>query len=212
MTVADWWADQRQASVAYLIEENRSLRAHLRGRIRLTDNERRRLAVLGQGLGRRRLGQAATIVTPDTILRWHRQLIARKWTYATRPGRRGVLAEIRRLVVRMAEENPTWGSTRIQGALKNVGHRVGRSTIARILKGARAAAGTGAVDLVADMSSRAVGRDRRRRFLHDRGLDLARLGHVRQGVGDRSLHHAASRSSGRRGIQVSDSGATSVDR
>jgi hypothetical protein len=51
-----------------------------------------------------------------------------------RSGRHGVLAEIRRLVVRMAEENPTWGYTRIQGALKNVGHRVGRSTIASILK------------------------------------------------------------------------------
>jgi putative transposase len=62
-------------------------------------------------------------------------LIARKWTYARgRSGRSGVLAEIRRLVVRMAEENPTWGYTRIRGALKNVGHRVGRSTIARILK------------------------------------------------------------------------------
>ena len=134
MAVAGWWADQRQASFAYLIEENRILRAHLRGRIRLTDDERRRLAVLGHRLGRRRLSQVAMIVTPDTILRWHRQLIARKWTYATRPGRRGVLAEIRRLVVRMAEENPTWGYTRIQGALKNVGHRVGRSTIARILK------------------------------------------------------------------------------
>jgi hypothetical protein len=57
-------------------------------------------------------------------------------TYATRPGRRGVLAEIRRLVVRMAGENPTWGYTRIQGALKNVGHRVGRSTIARMLEAA----------------------------------------------------------------------------
>jgi hypothetical protein len=134
MAVAGWWADQRQASVAYLIEENHILRAHLRGRIRLTDDERRRLAALGHGLGRRRLGQVATIVTPDTILRWHRQLIARKWTYATRLGRRGVPAEIRRLVVRMAEENPTWGYTRIQGALKHVGHRVGRSTIARILK------------------------------------------------------------------------------
>src|SRR5476649_1699844 len=75
------------------------------------------------------------IVTPDTILRWHRQLIARKWTYAKRQGgRAGVLVEIRRLAVRMAEENSTWGYTRIQGALKNVGHRVGRSTIARILK------------------------------------------------------------------------------
>ena len=79
--------------------------------------------------------QIATIVTPDTILRWHRQLIVRKWTYPnTRSGRHGVLAEIRRLVVRMADENPTWGYTRIQGALQNVGHRVGRSTIARILK------------------------------------------------------------------------------
>ena len=76
----------------------------------------------------------ATIATPDTLLRWHRQLIARKGTYATRAGKRGVLAEIRRLVVRMAEENPSWGYTRIQGALKNIGHRVGRSTIARILK------------------------------------------------------------------------------
>jgi transposase len=134
MAVAGWWADQRQEAVAYLVEENRVLRAQLRGRIRLNDEERRRLAVHGYRLGRRRLGQVATIVTPDTILRWHRQLIARKWTYATRPRRRGVLAEIRRLVIRMAEENPTWGYTRIQGALKNVGHRVGRSTIARILK------------------------------------------------------------------------------
>jgi transposase InsO family protein len=65
-----------------------------------------------------------------------RQLIARKWTYGRKAGRRGVLLEIRRLVVRMAEENPTWGYTRIQGALKNVGHRVGRSTIRRILKAA----------------------------------------------------------------------------
>ena len=134
MAVAGWWAEQRQEAVAYLVEENRILRAHLCGRIRLTDEERRRLAGHGHRLGRRRLGQVATIVTPDTILRWHRHLIARKWTYATRPRRRGVLAEIRRLVIRMAEENPTWGYTRIHGALKNVGHCVGRSTIARILK------------------------------------------------------------------------------
>src|SRR5204863_9690522 len=58
-----------------------------------------------------------------------------KWTYATRRvGRRGVVAEIRQLVGRMAEENPTWGYTRIQGALKKLGHRIGRSTIARIIK------------------------------------------------------------------------------
>src|ERR1700674_4859634 len=130
------WLDQRpQRAVAYLIEENRILRGHVRGRIRLTDEERRRLAVHGHRLGRRRLRDVATIVTPDTILRWRRQLIARKWTYAKRRGGRpGVLAEIRRLVVRMAEENPTWGYTRIRGALKNVGHRVGGSTNPRVLK------------------------------------------------------------------------------
>jgi hypothetical protein len=131
------WLDRRQQeTVAYLVVENRVLRKQLQGRrLRLSDDERCRLAIRGHRLGRRVLRQIATIVTPDTILRWHRQLIARKWTY--REGRRvrpGVLAEIRRLVVRMAEKNPMWGYTRIRGALKNVGHRVGRSTIARILK------------------------------------------------------------------------------
>jgi putative transposase len=131
------WLDQRQQdAVAYLIEENRVLRGHLPGRLRLTDEERRRLAAHGHRLGRRRLHDLATVVTPDTILRWHRQLIARKWTYAKkRGGRAAVLAEIRRLVVRMAEENLTWGYTRIVGAHKNVGHRVSRASIARILKG-----------------------------------------------------------------------------
>ena len=68
------WLDERQHdAVAYLIEENRILRDHVRGRIRLTDAERRRLAVRGYRLGRRRLCDVATIVTPDTILRWHRR-------------------------------------------------------------------------------------------------------------------------------------------
>jgi putative transposase len=131
------WLDRQERDVLRcLVEENRVLRRQLRGRrLSLTDVDRCRLAVRAYGLGRRRLREIATIATPDTLLRWHRQLIARKWTYATRGAcRRGVLAEIRRLTVRMAAENPTWGYTRIQGALKNLGHRVGRSTIARILK------------------------------------------------------------------------------
>ena len=134
--LAGWWNDRQQDAVAYLIEENRLLRGQVRGRrLRLTEDERRRLAVRGYRVGRHGLRQVATIVTPDTILRWHRQLVARKWTYASgQASRRDVLAEIRQLVVRMAEENPTWGYTRIQGALKNLSHRVGRSTIARILK------------------------------------------------------------------------------
>ena len=81
------------------------------------------------------LREVATIVRPDPLLRWHRQLIARKWTHAKKtPVRRGVLPDIRQLVRRMAEENPRWGYTRIQGTLKNLGHRVGRSTIARTLR------------------------------------------------------------------------------
>jgi hypothetical protein len=78
----------------------------------------------------------ATIVTPDTILRWHRQLIARKWTHERRRvGRPGILKELEELTVRMGHENSRWGYTRIQGALCNLGHRVARSTIAKILKG-----------------------------------------------------------------------------
>jgi transposase InsO family protein len=131
------WLDRRERdTIAYLIEENRLLRRQVGGRrLRLTDDDRRRLAVRAYRLGRAVLRDVATIVTPDTLLRWHRQLVARKWTYARKgPSRGGVLAEIRHLVVRMAGENPTWGYTRIQGALKNLGHHVGRSAIARILK------------------------------------------------------------------------------
>ena len=134
--LASWVSREQQETIEYLREENRILKGQLRGRrLRLSDDERRRLAVFGQRLSRRILTRVATIVTPETILRWHRQLIARKWTYPTRrPGRPGVLKDIRRLVVRMAGENPGWGYTRIQGALRNLGHRVARSTIATILK------------------------------------------------------------------------------
>jgi transposase InsO family protein len=138
LTVLTGWLARREREVVvYLIEENRCLRRQLGGRrVRLTDDDRQRLAARAYHLGRRILREIATIATPDTLLRWHRQLIARKWTYIRKPGRRATVLEIRRLVVRMAEENPTWGYTRIQGALKNVGHRVGRSTIRRVLKAA----------------------------------------------------------------------------
>jgi hypothetical protein len=130
------WLHHEQADlIAFLREENRVLKVRLRGqRLRFEDDERRRLAELGHRLGRRLLAQVATVVTPDTILRWHRELVTRKWTYGdSRPSRRGLQAHLQVLVVRMATENPTWGYTRIQGALKNLGHRVGRSTVARIL-------------------------------------------------------------------------------
>jgi putative transposase len=131
-----WLECERGDVIAFLREENRVLKAQLgRHRLRFDDEQRRRIAVLGNRLGRRVLRDVATLVTPDTILRWHRELVAQKWTYPRqRPGRPNVERAIRRLVVRMATENPQWGYTRFQGALKNVGHRVARSTIASILR------------------------------------------------------------------------------
>jgi len=91
--------------------------------------------VRGKAIGRRALAEVASLVTPDAILRWHRQLIAEKWTHKRRtPGRPRIMEVITDLVVRMARENPRWGYTRIRGALRNIGHRVGRTTIANIVK------------------------------------------------------------------------------
>src|SRR3954464_12728728 len=101
LMVLTGWLDRRERhTVAYLIEENRLLRRQLGGRrLRLTDDDRRRLAVRAYRLGRAALREIATIATPDTLLRWHRQLITRKWTYAAKSRLRGVLLEIRQLVV-----------------------------------------------------------------------------------------------------------------
>ncbi len=133
VTLAGWVNRHQQHVIEYLVEENRVLKAQVKGRrLRLTDDQRRRLAAKGRRLV---LRQVATLVTPDTILRWHRQLIARKWTFTpNRPGRPGILREISSLILRMATDNPGWGYTRIQGALKNLGHGVARSTVAKVLK------------------------------------------------------------------------------
>ena len=108
---ADRLAERREReAIAYLIEENRLLRRQLgTRRLRLTDDDRRRLAARAYRVGRAALREIATIATPDTLLWWHRRLIARNGrTPKTRTARR--VLEIRRLVVRMAEENSTWGS------------------------------------------------------------------------------------------------------
>ena len=130
------WVNRHQAQVIeYLVEENRVLKEQIgKRRLRLTDDQRRRLAAKGRILGRRVLARVATIVTPDTILRWHTRLIAMKWTYASRRvGRPGMMKAIRALIVRMASDNSSWGYCRIQGELKKLDHRVARSTIARTL-------------------------------------------------------------------------------
>ena len=131
------WVNRHQAqAIEYLIEENRVLKEQLGGRrLRLTDDQRRRLAARGHALGRRLLMRVATIVTPDTIMRWHRRLIAAKWTYPNkRVGRPGIMKAIRALIVRMATDNSGWGYGRIEGELRKVNHRVARSTIAKTLR------------------------------------------------------------------------------
>ena len=137
IAVAGWMNQRQLQMIEYLREENRVLREQLgERRLRLTDNQRRRLAAKAKGLGRKLLAEVATIVTPETLLRWHQRLIAAKYDGSGKrgPGRPRTAAEIEQLVVQMAEENRDWGYRRIQGALSNLGHKLARSTIAEILE------------------------------------------------------------------------------
>src|SRR6266496_4048829 len=135
--LAGWVHRHQLIVIEFLQAENRLLKDRLRGkRIRFTDAERALLARKAKAMGRKALLELETIVSPDTLLRWHRRLIAEKWNFVHRrgPGRPGIMRRISDLIVRMARDNPGWGYTRIQGALGNLGHRVGRATIANVLK------------------------------------------------------------------------------
>src|SRR5216684_5244316 len=136
--VAGWIQRHQHQVITYLHEENRVLKAQLGGRrLRLTDTERRRLAALAHPLGRTRLQKVATLATPDTLLRWYQRLIAQKFDGSTQRqqlGRPRVAEEVEQLVIRMAEENPTWGYRRIQGALANLGDTIDTLTVRNILR------------------------------------------------------------------------------
>jgi putative transposase len=137
MAVAGWMNQRQESAIEYLHEENRVLRSQLGNqRVRFTDDQRRRLAAKASLLGRKRLAEVAKVVTPETLLKWHRKLIARKYDGGARrrPGRPTTKKEIEALVVRMAKENRDWGYLRIKGALSNLGHDLARTTIADMLK------------------------------------------------------------------------------
>uniref|UniRef100_Q028E4 Integrase, catalytic region n=1 Tax=Solibacter usitatus (strain Ellin6076) TaxID=234267 RepID=Q028E4_SOLUE len=121
----------------YLAAENRILRSHLSGRLRLSDPGRSTLAELGKRLGRKHLAEVACVAKPDTILPWYRRLIARKFDgskHRSYPGRPRVDPAVEALIIRIAQENSGWGYDRIAGALANLGHRASDQTIGNILK------------------------------------------------------------------------------
>ena len=121
----------------YLVTENRILRNQITGRLRLTDSERKTLADIGHKLGKQALAEVATIVKPNTILAWHRKLVAQKFDGSQQrqsPGRPTIDQELEALIVRIARENRSWGYDRIVGALANLGLTVSAQTVGNVLK------------------------------------------------------------------------------
>src|SRR6267142_4394132 len=177
VSIAGWMNQRQHRVIEYLIEENRVFREQMGNRrLRFSDDQRRRLAAKAKNLGRKLLAEITTIVTPATLLAWHRKLIAQKYHGSSyrRPGRPRTATEISDLGIRMAEENRSWGYRRIQGALANVGHVVARTTIADILKrhGIEPASGAESQDDLERISEAPLGPDCGHRFLHGRGVDL----------------------------------------
>ena len=137
--LASWINRQQQEVIEYLRTENAVLKVKLgKKRILLSDDQRRRLAVKGSILGRKRLQEFGTLFTPDTILRWHRMLVAKKWDYSDRteekPGRPRIRQVIVDLTLKFARENPSWGYDRIQGELAKVGYQISDTTVENFLK------------------------------------------------------------------------------
>ena len=194
LILAGWINHREQEVIEYLRAENRVLREKLgKKRILLNDDQRRLLAVKGKILGRKMLEQMATIVTPDTILRWHRELVAAKWDYSGRRkkiGRPPVSAEVIELVLRMARENPRWGYDRIQGALANLGHLISNTCVSWHPESSwhRSRTGSKATIDMEELPPGPLGCSGFRRLHDDRGLDQERIGHclsaVCYGVGD----------------------------
>src|ERR1700741_2623173 len=121
----------------YLAAENRILKAQIRGRRLLSQEEKATLAEIAHRLGRKALEEVAGAAQPDTILGWYRKLIAKKFDgsrFRQRVGRPRIAEEIERLVVRMTKENPSWGYDRMVRALANLGYRLSDQTVGNLLR------------------------------------------------------------------------------
>ena len=134
--LAGWMNQNQQRVIESLQEEVRVLREHLGAkRLRFTDEQRARLARKAKRIKWGKLKELASIVTPQTLLAWHRRLVAKKYdSSAKRMGRPKTKSSITDLILRLGRENRTWGCGSIEGALLNLGHAVSRSTMARVLK------------------------------------------------------------------------------
>ena len=138
MMLAGWINRRQQEAIEYLKEENKILREKLGSkRVLLNDSQRRRLAILGKNIGRQMLTEVCCAFSPDTILKWHRKLVAMKYDGShnrSKCGRPQITDELRKLIIRIAQGNRGWGSIRIQGQLKYLGYTVSHKTIANVLR------------------------------------------------------------------------------
>jgi putative transposase len=133
------WVNQRQQQIiAFQSSQIDALLQKLgKKRVLLTDEQRRLLAVQGHALGRKALLELTTIVSPDTILRWHRELVAQKWDHSDKRksvGRPRIRQVVVDQILRFARDNPGWGYDRIQSALANVGYHISDTTVGNVLK------------------------------------------------------------------------------
>jgi transposase InsO family protein len=138
VALAGWMNRQQQDAISYLKVENKILREKLgHKRIILNDNQKQRLSTAAMKLGKDLLRQCGTLFSPDTLLRWHRWFVARKYDSSGRRGKRGPVPTkanmIRKLVLEMAEANPSWGYGHIHGELKGLGYDVSWQTVRRVM-------------------------------------------------------------------------------
>jgi putative transposase len=135
--LAGWINRHQQDVIEYLKQENAILKEKLgKKRLILSDDQRRRLAVLAKRIGRNGLNEICGIFSPETLMKWHRMLIARKYDGSRNRnmGRPPISVELRNIIIKTAKENRSWGYKRIKGQLKYLGYTVATSTIGSILK------------------------------------------------------------------------------